>query len=293
MPGDEDLLQEAIAATDQELFEAAVADELPKEVEIVEDKPEEQPRNPDGTFKAADQEKPESEQPEKPAEQDDRDGQIPAWRLREEAEAKRAALKELEAEKAERSRLANEFANMQRQFAELRKPEVKPEMKPDPLLDPEGFSNYMERKFEERILGERREMSLRMAHRTHGDAFTEAYAAAVDAMRSGDHVLGMRMTSSNDPGETLIAWHREQKTMREVGNDPNAWLEKKLEERLADPTFLAKAVEKARTGASQTNGTRPAVRLPPSLANAARADAHDSNADLDDSSEGLFRFAMK
>jgi hypothetical protein len=115
-------------------------------------------------------------------------------------------------------------------------------------------------------------------------------------MAKGDVGLHARIQQSSDPGETLMEWHREQKTMREVGNDPNAWLEKKLEERLTDPTFLAKAVEKARGVASSaaTNGnSRPNVQLPPSLANMSRAESSNGEDDSDLSDEALFRQSIR
>jgi hypothetical protein len=301
-----------VGVSDAELFSGAMANEVQAETPVTEQakepETEGQPRNPDGTFaaKAAETEKPEPAKPEaKPAVADaaddpDKAAQIPSWRLREEREAKAEALKALEAEKAERTKLATEFANMQRQLAELRKPaEKKPEDEPDPLLDPQGFREHMRREFQEQLLGERREMSLRLAHRTYKEAFDEAYAAAQQAMASGDRALAARMQATCDPGETLIAWHREQKTMKEVGGDPAAYRTKLLEEALKDPAYLAKAIEAAKASAAasaangQDRGARPAVQLPPSLSNAARADAHENPADLDMSSEGLFRHAMK
>lgn len=293
-----------VGVSDADLFEGAIAADAPAEQPVTEVQPEaEQPRNPDGTFAtkeaAPEPEKPVTEPEAKPAPvaeaADDKDtgGQIPSWRLREEREAKAEAIKRAEAAEAERSKLANDFAQMQREFAELRKPAPKPEEKPDPLLDPQGFEAYLERKFEDRILGERREYSLRSAHRTHGDKFSEAYAEASQAMARGDRALQARMQASPDPGETLVQWHQEQKTMKEVGNDPAAYKTRLLDEALKDPAYLAKAIAAANAQAgSPNNGARPAVRLPPSLSGAARADAHETNpSDNDVSDEGLFRHA--
>ncbi len=300
-----------VGVSDADLFEGAMA-EAPAEQPVTEAQPEDgQPRNPDGTFApkeaAPEAEKPATEQPkaeplkaEQPAAEappaDDKDvgGQIPSWRLREEREARAEAQKALEAERSERSRLAAEFAQMQRQLAELQKPAPKPEDEPDPLLDPQGFREHIRREFQEQLLNERREMSLRGAHRAYGDKFSEAYTAAQQAMAQGDRALQARMQTSADPGETLIQWHQEQIVRREVGNDAAAYKQRHRAELLKDPAFLAEAIEAAKghVAGQPNNGARPAVKLPPSLSGAARADAHQTNpSDLDVSDEGLFRHA--
>lgn len=291
-----------VGVSDADLFEGATAPDAPVEQPTPEAQPEDgQPRNPDGTFAskeaAPETEKPATEQPTAeapPADDKDVGGQIPSWRLREEREARAEAQKALEAERAERTRLAAEFSQMQRQLAELRKPAPKPEDEPDPLLDPQGFREHMRRELQEQLMTERRESSLRFAHSKHGDKFSEAYAEAQQAMARGDRALQARMQASPDPGETLIQWHQEQKTMKEVGGDPAAYRAKLLDEALKDPAYLAKAIAaaNAQAGGSPNNGARPAVKLPPSLSGAARADAHETNpSDLDVSDEGLFRHA--
>lgn len=296
-----------VGVSDADLFEGAIAADAPAEQQpATEAQPEDgQPRNPDGTFATKEaapepEPKPITEPEAKPAvaaeaaDDADKGGQIPSWRLREEREARAEAQKALETERSERSRLAAEFAQMQRQLAEFTKPKPKPEDEPDPLLDPQGFLEHMRREWQEQILNERRESSLRFAHRTHGDKFSEAYAEAQQAMARGDRALQARMQASPDPGETLVQWHQEQKTMKEVGNDPATYKQRLLDEALKDPAYLAKAIAaaNAQAGGSPNNGARPAVKLPPSLSGAARADAHETNpSDLDVSDEGLFRHA--
>jgi hypothetical protein len=157
----------------------------------------------------------------------------------------------------------------------------KAEDEPDPLLNPKEYREFIERRIEERILNDRREESLLRARETNQSEFDEAYAAAQKAF---DPALKARMQSSRDPGKTLLEWHRENKVKAEVGADPNAWLEKKLEERLKDPAFLAKAVELARGSAPQQPNGRPRVELPPSLNGASRSNAtlRSSQQDLSD-----------
>jgi len=181
------------------------------------------------------------------------------------------------------------MAEMQR----ASQPKPEPAAKPDPLLDPDAYEAYIEQKFEDRLLNRERETSMRMAQRAYKDEFPEAYRAAQVAMSRGDHALQARMHASADPGETLMEWHREQRTMREVGTDPNAWLEKKLEERLNDPAFLAKAIERAR-GAAGGNGksAAPRVNLPPSLSRTTNVSAVSDDA-FEMTDAALFRDALR
>jgi hypothetical protein len=263
---------------EQSLFDAAVSDE-PVEVEVREvpeaPEPEAQPRDEHGKFAKVEDE------PEKPAAEaekptvDDNAPQVPSWRVREINDEKRALAEKVAALEAER-------INWQRQ---QEKPAPKVEVaKPDPLLDPEGYEKYLETKFEERLLNNQREASLATAHRVYKQEFEEAYAAAQKAI---DPALKARMQQSRDPGETLIEWHREQKTRAEVGSDLKAYKEKLRKEALEDPEFRKAAMEAWREQAP-VNG-RSRVDLPPSLNGASRSNALLRSADGNLSDAELFQ----
>jgi hypothetical protein len=270
--------------TDQELFDQANADDdAPAEevaAPVVEDEPSEAPEAPVAEV---------SETPvaaaEKPA-VDDNAPQVPSWRVREVNDEKRALADKVAALEAER-------LQWQRQQQAPRAepvPEAKVE-EPDPLLDPKGYKDFVLNQTREIILSERREASLQTAHKVYKEEFTEAYAAAQKAV---DPALRALMQQSRDPGETLIQWHREQKTRAEVGNDLTAFRQREQERLLSDPTFLAKAIEKARSAAqpSTQSGRQPSpVSLPPSLTRATKASADGSADDNDVSDEGLWRHA--
>ena len=284
--------------TDQELFDQASADEAPADEAVVEvpEAPAEQegqPRDEHGRFagKTEEPETPITAETVKPETVDDNAPQVPSWRVREINEEKRAAQAERDALRAERDRIAQERDDFQRRFHATQKPAepVKVE-KPDPLLDPEGYEKYLETKFEEKLLNNHRESSLAQAHRTYKAEFEEAYAAAQKVI---DPALAARMQQSRDPGETLMQWHRERKTMAEVGTDPNAFFEKRFEAYLADPANQAKVLERIRGGVQQQPGATkqaPATYMPPSLTRA--TNAATATADDDDiSDEGLWRSA--
>ena len=289
--------------SDQELFDQANADEAPADEVVAEapaaepeqaeqqEQPEQsgQPRDEQGRFaaQAADAGQAAANPPAGQTAEENA-GRVPSYRLKEEAEARRRLETDLANERVERAALKQRLEALERPAPKVEQPKVE---KPDPLLDPEGYEAYLESKFEERILNNHREASLAQAHRTYKGEFEEAYAAA---QKQVDPALKARMQQSRDPGETLMEWHRERKTMAEVGTDPNAFFQKKLDAWLADPANQAKVIEKARGGAQQQlqpgqPRQAPPVSLPPSLTRATNASADVSADDDDISDAGLWR----
>lgn len=273
--------------SDQELFDQANADEMPADeavVEVPEPEQVEQPhRDEQGRFASKEEEQPAPAvaEVEKPA-ADDNAAMVPSWRVREINEEKRTLADQLAALQAERLQW------QQRQPAPQPAPVAQQAEEPDPLLDPKGYKDFIRNELREERLNERREESLAKAHEDHGKEFEEAYAAAQQAV---DPALKARMQQSRDPGKTLIQWHRERKTMAEVGTDPNAFFEKRFEAYLADPANQAKVLERIRGGV-QPGAQRqaPSTSLPPSLTRA--TNAATATADDDDiSDEGLWRSA--
>jgi hypothetical protein len=230
--------------------------------------------------------------PETPADKerppvDDNAPLVPSWRLREISEEKRAAQAERDALKTENARLAFERQEFQRRMAALENPAPKAD-EPDPLMDPKGYREHMERRFEERLIGERREMSLQAARKTYKEEFDQAYATAHEFLRQGaDPALQIRMNNSTDPGETLMQWFREVKVRAEVGNDPAAYKQKVLAESLKDPEFRKAAMEAWRNEAQQNqNQGKGRPMLAPSMNGVSRQSAalRASQEDLSDDS---------
>lgn len=273
--------------TDQDLFDEANADEPAAEavVEAPAAEPEpvaEQARDEHGRFAAPAAEAPAVETPAPPV--DDNAAMVPSWRVREINEEKRTLADKLAALEAERSKWQQPPAP-QPAPAPVEKAEA-----PDPLLDPAGYREFIRNELREERLNERREDSLASAHTKYKGEFEEAYAAA---QKQVDPALKARMQQSRDPGETLIQWHRERKTMAEVGTDPNAFFDKRLEAFLADPANQAKVLERIRGGVQpqQPGGKPPPVSLPPSLTRATNASTATAADDDDISDEGLWRSA--
>lgn len=219
---------------------------------------------------------------------EDDDAKIPSWRMREIREARDA--ERLRAERAEQSareaqaaaaQLQRNLEQMQRQIQQFQNPPKQPD--PIDLFGDNGPERFVEtieerlerqqRTFQQEIRNVRLESNFAMTHQLNPDVFPEAYKAFEQAVNSGDKVVGARVFNSPNPGAALVAWHKEQSAIKEVGGDPASYVQRKLDEALKDPAFLAKALEAAR--ATATGQPAPAgqpsprpntvTQLPPSL----------------------------
>jgi hypothetical protein len=265
--------------SDDELFNEAVSDET-LDNPVVTEQVEQPVRDEAGRFAKKDEPEVVAEvQAEKPA-VDDNAPMVPSWRVREINDEKRTLADKLAALEAEK-------VSWQRQPQQQPKVVEAPKVAvPDPLIDPEGYREHVLEEARQERLKERRDESMEKAHEANPEEFAAAYKAATENGVIPE--LKLRMNNSRDPGKELLAWHREQKVKAEVGHDPNAWLEKKLEERLNDPAFLQKAIERSK-GASQQSDGRPRVDLPPSLNGASRSNASLKSSNDEVSDEDLFK----
>jgi hypothetical protein len=246
----------------------------------------EPPKQVETPAEAAAQE-PEAQQQSPPAKEDDANG-VPSWRVREIREARdaeRARADKAEADAraaaAQAAQLQQYLAAMQQQIQQLQNPPKKPE--PVNLFeDPDAFVGTVEQKlaaleqnFQRQRRQDRLEMNLALTNRLHPEEFP---VALEEFYREADRnpALKHRVFSVTDHGAEILAWHREQKTLKEIGGDPTSYVQRKLDEALKDPAFLAKALEAARAQAGgqpvvSPTPAQPAARpntvtqLPPSL----------------------------
>jgi len=288
-----------MADNDQDIWdsvgETEVAQVETPQVEDVAEVAETTPRDERGRFapKQAAEEQAEPVAQEQPAAvepQKDASQGIPPWRLKEEADARRAA--EERAANHER-----ELAEMRRQLQAMQKQnEPKPAV-PDIWENADGFVDHRTNQAIEPIKGEisqlREYYSQRDAIREHG---AEKVKAAYDALANGLNArdpevvaVYQRAMASIDPYGDIMKWHKKQTIFSTIGDDPEAFVERQIEERLKDPTYQAKVLERIR-GTAQT---RPSTvtPLPPSLNRATAAAA--LSGDEDDSDEGLLQSALR
>lgn len=308
--GDEDELFSEMLSGDAPKFDAEPDDKGTDEPAALEPEKATRERDEFGRFKAKSQDtqeqpaeaepqtqveapveaaaqEPEAAQQQEPPKEDERGG-VPAWRLREIREARdaeRARAERAEADAraaaAQAAQLQQYLVAMQQQIHQLQNPPKQPE--PVNLFeDPDAFVGTVEQKlaaleqnFQRQRRQDRLEMNLALTNRLHPEEFP---VALEEFYREADRnpALKHRVFSVTDHGAEILAWHREQKTLKEIGGDPTSYVQRKLDEALKDPAFLAKALEAARAQAGgqpvvSPTPAQPAARpntvtqLPPSL----------------------------
>ena len=254
--------------SDQELFSSATAPAEPSAA------PEAPPPVPEPTPPPVVA----PQQPQQAAPQGE--GAIPSWRLREEAEGRRLA----EQRAAMLEGRLNEIA------AHLRQNQKPPDFFADPDAATQGLILRTLQPYAEETRKTLMHMGRMVASAVHGidkvDAAEQAFldARARETLDPADYE---RVVQSPNRYDAVVQWHQRHNVLASVGNDPNAWFEKQLEARMADPQFQAKMMEKVRSGAA----TRPSeTRLPPSLSGSTAAVGNSSGpGDASDSS--IFAYA--
>jgi hypothetical protein len=259
--------------TSQELFEHTQQPSPPPAAETVQ--------QPDGGVPPPVAEPAAAPPPPKPPEA--AEAPIPSWRLREEADARRAAEDRARVLEARLNEVAQHFQQSQKQ--------------PDFFENPDEATRQVIAKtiqpYIEQSEAKMMYMGKMIASALHGaDKVNEAEQAFLKARAEQvlDPVDYERVVQSPNRYDEVVQWHRRQAVLSSVGDDPQAWFEKQLEARMSDPKFQAQMMEKVRAGAA----TRPSeTRLPPSLSRST-AVAPNTEAPVGDMSDkSLFEYAMR
>lgn len=272
---------------------------------------DEQKRDDEGRSKA--EERPQDrQQPQR----EGREPRIPPARLREANEAKRTAEAERDAAKAQLGELSTKLDMALRQINDLgqrvaqpqaRQEPAEPKAAPNLFEDPEGFVNHLQQGFKtelsqrDQALNELRlSQSLGLAHARHGADFVEAdkAVAALAPQTNPDHAgVIRRIMGSRDPGEAMVQWFREQRTLREIGNDPAAYQKRIRDEIANDPKFREELLASLREEARNANNGRgnTVTRMPRSLSSVPGGrEAQQADPSLYDNSESaVMDFALK
>lgn len=208
--------------------------------------------------------------------------QIPPWRLREEAEARRLAEDRARALEARLNEVAAHIQQQQKQ--------------PDFFENPDQATQTLIMRTLQPYAEETRRnlmyIGKMVASSMHGADKVDAAEQAFLQARSSESLDPMdyeRVVQSPNRYDAVVQWHKRQTTLSAVGDDPNAWFEKQLEAKLADPQFQAKFLERVREDAA---GRPSATKLPPSLSRSTAA-ANNAAPTGDMSDQSLFAFASK
>lgn len=207
---------------------------------------------------------------------------IPSWRLREEAEARRAAEQRAQTLEGRLNEIATHLRQQGKQPDFFENPDQavneRIAMALRPLVEEQRQSNmYLGRMVAEAVHG--------------GDKVSAAEQAFLDARarQTLDPADYERVVGSPNRYDAVVQWHKRQSVLSSVGDDPEAWFEKQFEARMTDPHFQAKVLEKVRGNAA----SRPAeTRLPPSLSRATAAAPNREEVEGDLSDASLFAYAM-
>jgi len=135
----------------------------------------------------------------------------------------------------------------------------RPAPEPDPFLDPKAFvtanaAALLDARLDQHVSPVLRQLQVAIAHNNkataaavHGPDLVERAQAEFDgALPRMDPGESVRVLRAPNPFLAAIDWLRRKEVLAEVGGDPKAYRERILEEALADPEFLGRAVEAAR-----------------------------------------------
>jgi hypothetical protein len=173
---------------------------------------------------------------------------IPPARLREEADARRAAERDRDELKHRLSRLE---AQLQPQHQAARPPEF--------WDNPDEWGRSLVTPIHEQLFQQRQGVSRLLAEEKHGaDNVRAAYNALGQAMQADPAVQTdyLRIMRSNHPYGELVAWHKKRQAFDEIGSDPAAYRNRVLDEAMRDPEVQQRFLAQLR-GAAQPNIEAP------------------------------------
>lgn len=105
------------------------------------------------------------------------------------------------------------------------RPKPAPETVPDMFEEPEKFQQYMSRQLNNVRQSTIADVSEAMAIEAYGQ---EEVEAAFEAMKAAGEV--QRFIQSRHPYGDMVKWHRQQKVFQEIGDDPDAYRARIVEE---------------------------------------------------------------
>lgn len=208
---------------------------------------------------------------------------VPSWRLREEAEARRVA--------EDRARTLE--ARLNEIAAHLQQQQKPPDFFENPDQATQRLIMQTLQPYAEETRRNLMYMGKMVASASHGAAKVEEAEQAFLAARANetlDPADYERVVQSPNRYDAVVNWHKRQSVLSSVGDDPNAWFDKQLEAKMADPAFQATLLEKVQASAVKS----PALtRLPPSLSRTTAA-ANSRGEQIGDLSDGsLWSHAIK
>lgn len=195
-----------------------------------------------------------------------RSPRVPLARLQQETDKRRDAETENANLRERNASLEQRLTSLERQFQPRSEPEA-PET-PDPLMDPEGYADFVRGSIRQEMVRDKVASSFEDAHEAHGQTFEAAFNLLSRITQAGDPRDRDRIIAAPNPGKALMKWFSQREMLREAGDDPAAWRARiagEAREALKkDPEFRKSLLAELRdeAGTSQTGRPYTTTRLP-------------------------------
>lgn len=136
-----------------------------------------------------------------------------------------AFLAKAQDETRKRQRLEQDLAAERQRLADLQRQlqEFQAQKAPDFQTDPQGHLEYVRQQAAQEAFNTKLNLSEQYARRTMGDELvSEAQHAYMTAMQR-DPLLRAELARQDDPYGFVVKWHKREKFLAEVGDDPDAY----------------------------------------------------------------------
>lgn len=145
-------------------------------------------------------------------------------------EDKHVPLASLLDERDKRKAIESELAEMRKWREEQeRKAREAERNAPDPYEDPKGWAAHQQQEVRSMLFNERLNVTEQLARQQYGDeTVAEAQRSFLEASQR-DPTLGQRLVNEPNPYGFVMQWHKRQKFMSEIGDDPEKWREAERE----------------------------------------------------------------
>ena len=131
-------------------------------------------------------------------------------------------------ERDKRKSLEAELAEM-RKWREEQERKAKEAKAPDPYDDPQGWARHQQVEVQQALFNERLNTSELVARSQYGDDLvSEAQKAFVEAAQR-DPTLGAKLMQEANPYGFVVNWHKRNRFLSEIGDDPEKWREAERE----------------------------------------------------------------
>jgi hypothetical protein len=163
---------------------------------------------------------------------------------------------------------AKEYHRRLAQYEQQRQ-QQQPQQQPDPFMHPDKFADSRIQAAVAPIISQMQAIvannNLSAARAIHGQELADrAYQEFDKALPQMSPYEAAQVMQAQNPFVAAVEWHRRREILQQVGDDPNAYRERLLQEALTDPDFLARAREviSARMEGRQPQ-QQPQQALPP------------------------------